>query len=892
MAESLCERSLEERLANPDAWHRPAAYWFWHRRPDPAEIRRQVGELKSAGIHTFQIQARMAYPMAEYLDDEYLAACRVAVDEAARLGMMVGIYDDYNWQTGHAGGRAVSGHDHLRERHLFWTSGCLRSGRVTVAVDDIGSSTESLGAAGMAWHYEGGVSRWGDWEVAFAVAGTGTEAIDVTAAARLTDDRADGCRVEVRCPLADGVPVTVFVSARNTTSRLINVVDPRAVARFIEAGYEPFHAALEDHFGTTVTYFFFDQPHANLYQWAQHRGDLGNSMPFCSDLAHEIRQRWPGRHAQVMLALLEADGLDARALRAQFYAYFSRKAIDVFLGALHRWTRERGVLLSGHEVLGHVGSWDLDGAFNDWDLRVNFGLDHFGVDAQRDLTGVDAQDLNPQLSAKLGDSVARAHGRSGVILEQYFAQAHAGTGQYAGHWGLTLAELRSQTLRHHILGMRQLLFHGYYQTDGFDDDPRMFVNPRFDFPPGENFEPWFADHHADFAMESGQVSEFLEGALPACDAAMLYPLRTIWTDGQSGEHATEVGAWAEYFATRGYGFHLIDESALADADIGDGQIRWGDRSYPTLVLPAVTTLRSSATTAVLARAAASGVAVVASGAVPTTYQEGPQTAAADFRALLAAGARRITTAGDGDAVAGLHLPCGRDSLLSASGPVWSWSGRVDNEHRMVVFNDGPATIVVDLRVPMGTPVARLIDGRFTDVEHRIDLEPEELALLCVGRVGAPPRHRPPSTPHPVAVADGWRLRLEGSSATVPIDPGIGWEKQGFPAYSGRATYCAHVELSRRGDLVIELPDVAGCVTIAVNGHVIGRRGWGPYRLVAEARRTVPGRNSLEITVAPAAANRYYAGTGFRDEPEATGLLADPIFTLLLPGEGTSDAQGD
>ena len=70
------------------------------------------------------------------------------------------------------------------------------------------------------------------------------------------------------------------------------------------------------------------------------------------------------------------------------------------------------------------------------------------------------------------------------IVEQYFARSNTGSGEYAGHWGLTLEELRSQAFRHHLLGMRQFLFHGFYQTHGHDNDPRKFLNPRFDFPPG------------------------------------------------------------------------------------------------------------------------------------------------------------------------------------------------------------------------------------------------------------------------------------------------------------------------------------------------------------------------------------------------------------------------
>jgi hypothetical protein len=115
------EAIMDELFAMPDADHSPAAYWFWHRLPTVNEIRDQVREMQEGGIHSFQIQARLAYPIEEYLGPGYLSMCKVAVEEAAARSMTVGIYDEYNWQSGQAGGRTVHGADHLRERHIFWS---------------------------------------------------------------------------------------------------------------------------------------------------------------------------------------------------------------------------------------------------------------------------------------------------------------------------------------------------------------------------------------------------------------------------------------------------------------------------------------------------------------------------------------------------------------------------------------------------------------------------------------------------------------------------------------------------------------------------------------------------------------------------------------------------
>ncbi|MGW3462471.1 hypothetical protein ACWDE9_24015, partial [Streptomyces olivaceoviridis] len=657
-----------QRFRNPDPWHAPAAYWFWHRLPDTDTVRAQVRQMYDAGIRSFQVQARLSYPIEGYLDDDYLAACRVAIETAAGLGMIVGIYDDYNWQTGHAAGRAVAGHDELRERHLFWVR--IPTGESEGTLSGIRSATENLGPTAMNWHYEGGVVAWADWRVEYALVtrrarGTVVERPDLV---DRVDGGADGCRVRLVEPVPDDAETIVFVSARCATSRLVNPVDPVAVDRFVEAGYQPFAEAVGDFFGGTVAYMFFDQPHAVYYDWAERTGDLRSAMPFHESLAVSIRERWGERTPQVLASVLDGDDPERLSLRAQFYEHFSGYAMRTFLGRLRAWSHAHGLRQSGHEVLGHVGGWALDTAFANWDLRVNFGLDHFGVDGYRDLTAVDAQDALVQLSPVFGDSVARHHGRSGTMVEQYFLTPPEGGTPWSGHWGLTLQELRTTAINHHLQGMRQMIFHGFYQTHGHGDDHESLRNPRFDFPPGINFEPWFADHHLRFALESARLSEFLEPVSPQSDVAVLYPLRTIWTAGQLGEQASALGQWAHALTESRVGFHLVDERDLEAAVVEDDLLCFGDRRYRALVLPAVTTLRSAASLRRLRRLAEAGVRVLASGATPAVYQEGPQTAAEDWAVLAQAvevfdavpeeAVLRGLVAPRGQTVPTLHVPAG------------------------------------------------------------------------------------------------------------------------------------------------------------------------------------------------------------------------------------------
>ena len=96
--------------------------------------------------------------MEKYLSQEYFDQYRTALEIARELDMRVSIYDEYNWITGHAGGKTVAQNDQFRESHTFWVEVPLAGGQPQ---DDIKlTGMTNLLTTGhkeaLTWLYDGG----------------------------------------------------------------------------------------------------------------------------------------------------------------------------------------------------------------------------------------------------------------------------------------------------------------------------------------------------------------------------------------------------------------------------------------------------------------------------------------------------------------------------------------------------------------------------------------------------------------------------------------------------------------------------------------------------------------------------------------------------------------
>jgi hypothetical protein len=100
---------LHQTFADPPREFGIVPFWFWNDDLDEAELLRQIRAFHAKGFGGVLPHARIGLARrVGYLTDEFFRLMRSAVDEAARLGMLVVLYDEGSYPSGSAQGRVVA----------------------------------------------------------------------------------------------------------------------------------------------------------------------------------------------------------------------------------------------------------------------------------------------------------------------------------------------------------------------------------------------------------------------------------------------------------------------------------------------------------------------------------------------------------------------------------------------------------------------------------------------------------------------------------------------------------------------------------------------------------------------------------------------------------------
>lgn len=273
---------LLDALFDPGAEYTPFPFWFLNGDLTHKEILRQLHDFHAHGVDGVVLHPRMGLPKRiGYLSEKFFSYIRTALETCRELDMRVIFYDEGMYPSGSACGQVVAGHPELA------------SCGITVT-DEPESDDEILG------------ERAGKFLVARHTGGT------IRGVHYGEDD------FEASAPLS------------------ADILNPDAVARFIELTHEAYFRRFGEYFGSTVIGFFTDEPSIT-------GRCVKNMKPWTRGFS-EIFKNAGGDPANLFALFEGVENEDTHL----YNKLIVERENDVYYAALSGWCAAHHIALMGH----------------------------------------------------------------------------------------------------------------------------------------------------------------------------------------------------------------------------------------------------------------------------------------------------------------------------------------------------------------------------------------------------------------------------------------------------------------------------------------------------------------------------------------------------------------
>lgn len=554
----------------------------------------------AGGIKTLVMHPRPGN-LIPFASVEWFAMIRRLVNEGARQGMSIWLYDEDPYPSGAAGGLVMAERPDLRARSI----GCVRK-------------PDGL-APGQLWFISRSRVLW---------AGLVPErkplpAVDLTAS--VGPLRADWFSTEwdsryyynetplfpcvrgnaIRMFFAMRVPeipkgfrlialTEDYVGLEGPWCSLPDLLHRDAFETYARLGLDPYRACVGEHFGAAVPGIFTDE--------AKPFG----SVPFTAELFDDFRARY-GYDLRPRLYQLYGEPLGEAYVRVRldYRRWVSERFLDIFVKPYRRWCDANGLLLVGHF------------SPEDDPLMETFTLGHtMPIMKAMTVPGVDV--IVPAVGDAKSPTLNQGSLRAGSLKSQTGRRYASSESQALGDWVVVSRKTRQIYAWQKVLGIDRFFTHGFYNSA--EGVLNLEAPPEY----GPNSSLFRGTCAVNAWLE--RLDPVVDGARETADVAILDSLETFWAWGPGmNEEPLALrrrSIWRCILAClqAQVGVHLLDAPDAATAEVEPGALRVGSRSYRTVLVPAIDILDRAAF-ARLAEAAAAGVRVVWFGGGPGTLAD-------------------------------------------------------------------------------------------------------------------------------------------------------------------------------------------------------------------------------------------------------------------------------
>jgi len=914
-------QTLVALFSKPQPEHTACPFWFWNGDLNPDELIRQIHLMHEKGICAFFIHARKGLTVP-YLSEEWFDRCRLVIEEAARLGMKVWIYDEDNWPSGYAGGRVVArnpnfvGQNLNLERHYVQGPknfqlklACPEEVRAVAAVRiaEIRPITPNPLISHLRLREGKKQTSWFDRSE--------YEHIYAKEEPLLLTVRDDAVSWDVPegywCVMVFRQQPTKWFGAYSH-HLYPDLMNEGAVDAFLEETHEQYYRRFKEHFGKTVLGFFVDEPGLYNNFWDRNVG----SIPWTHDFADEFEKRRGYDLLRWLPALWEDLGERTEQIRFDFWLTVTELLEERFFGKLAKWCSEHGVMLTGHL------EWE------EWLFTMTRhsgnpfkALCHFHV------PGVDKIDeVTEKLAEKMVASIAHINGRQRVLSETF---ANIG-------WKLSPPYMKQIVDYQFVRGINWLCCHAFYFSI---DDYR-----KFESPPSEFFQnPWW-EHSKPLWDYVARLSAVLSQGNHVAPVALYYPIEQAWaTMTPEAPKAFDGRAWELWqlpekhlpvqqtdqclirlglcLLENQYDFDLLDYSALTKAEIAEGQLKVGQERFLAMVVPSVDILVATSLRKMLAFAESGGTVIfvnklpnrVVNGDMPKGWEALHHLLSSfslpDF-VKWGKGQIGFVPQGIEATVVLLRKVVLPDALVEISPDddqilIWQENRfgllretyirslrHAIKVHRRVlkdadiyfIVNESDRSFTATLRLVGRSVVEEWVPhkGERKRLPSTVDENGRTVITLPFGawqsyllvlKEGTSLNIAPSYKVKDMQILTDWQIRIGEAEFSRQL---VSWHDLGLAWYSGigvyRTTFTLDRLLSPKERLILDLGTVLETAQICINGVALPPLAFPPYQAEITAH-VQTGQNELVITVANTNANAFE----HRERP--SGLLG-PVRVIL------------
>ncbi len=573
---------LLKNFRNPPAEYRGVPFWAWNAKLDKKELVRQIRIMKDMGMGGFFIHSRVGLD-TEYLSSEWFSCIRSCIGEAKKCSMEAWLYDEDRWPSGSAGGR-VTKEDRFK----------LKS--VNMEVLPRKKNAEKKG-----------------FDLAFFA--VKSDGIKLHSMRRVKSEKA-------RKEAGESI-IRIYWDYMKRDSwyngeTYLDTMNPAAVEEFMRVTHEEYRKRFSQDFGKTVPGIFTDEPsYSHL-----------SGLPWSSAFEEIFRERFGYDLLDFIPELFFRGRTPVSRARSDYYELATGLFAASFGKKIGDWCGKNNLMLTGHVFLEDSLLGLTQGAGSPMRFYEHMQLPGVDVVSER---------MNIFITVKQCTSAAHQFGRKRRLSETY-----GGTG-----WDFPVSGYKAVGDWQYALGINfRCLHHAWYSIE---------AEAKRDFPPSIFFqEPYYPKFRLieDYFARLGAV--LAEGE-EVRDILFIHPNESF--HAVYVNHPQYPAECYEPAVKRDKTFvrqvHRLLEENL-DFDFGDedilarhgkaakGAFTVGKASYQAVLIPELTTIRST-TLSLLSAFAAKGGTVCYIGKAPAFVDSVPsEQAKKAYNAFIPAANRNFT----------------------------------------------------------------------------------------------------------------------------------------------------------------------------------------------------------------------------------------------------------